>query len=283
MVSIIILSYNTADFISSCLQSVYTYVKDAPFEIIVVDNHSQDQSVHLIKTKFPKVRLIESKSNLGFAKGINLGVSYAKGEMLLFLNSDAQFFDTSFSKMVGFLREMKEKRVGIVGGKLINKDRTTSFSYHQFYTLSRVFNLLFYERGNRQESRHQLRVDWVSGGFMLIWKDLFKDFHGFDKGYFMYIEDMDLCYRISKKGFKTYFFPYSKVHHIGQGSSNRTFAIIQIYKGLLYFYKKHKPRWQYAILKGMLLTKAIVSIIVGIIKNDQYFLRTYMSAFKQIV
>jgi len=283
MVSIIILSYNTSGLISACLRSIFTYVKGIEFEVIVVDNNSHDQTVHIIKTTFPNVRVIESKTNLGFGKGVNLGASHAKGDVLLFLNSDTEFFDESLSSMVNFLRDSKDQKVAVVGGSLINKNNATSSSYNSFYHLGRVFSLLFHEKDVSKILKKPTRVDWVSGGFMLIWKDIFEKFHGFDKGYFMYIEDMDLCFRLSKKGFYTFFYPETKVRHIGQGSSNRSFAIIQIYKGLLYFYKSHKPTWQYLLLKIMLITKATSAVIIGILTGNTYLRKTYVPALREIL
>lgn len=283
MVSIIILSYNTHALLSTCLQSVFKHLKDLPFEVIVVDNASSDQSVHMVKTKFPKVKVIECTENLGFGKGINRGAKEARGEYLLFLNSDTQFTDDSFSKMVSFLEVKKHHRVGVVGGKLKNSGDSSSFSHNSFYTLPKTFALLFLGQKNEKRLYKPTKVDWVSGGYMLVLKEAFDLVKGFDKGYFMYIEDMDLCYRLLKKGYKTYYFPDAAVKHIGQGSSNRSFAIIQIYKGLLYFYRKHNSVFSYYLLKLFLLVKAVGSIVVGIILRREYLTRTYRQALTSII
>lgn len=282
MVSIIILSYNTHALLSTCLQSLYTHLQDVPFEVIVVDNGSSDQSVHMIKTKFPKVKLIESDTNLGFGKGVNKGAEVAKGAHLLFLNSDTQMIDNSFEKMLIFLKEKYHHNVRVVGGKLVNKS-SSSASYDSFYTIPKIFSMLFLSRSGEKALKKPTRVDWVSGGFMLIDKDAFLKVKGFDKGYFMYIEDMDLCFRLKKKGYKTYYYPDSQVKHIGQGSSNRSFAIIQIYKGLLYFYKKHHSYASYVCVKLLLLIKGLVSIGVGIITGRGYLIKTYKAALSEIV
>lgn len=278
MVSIIILSYNTASLISQCLSSVFTHVTDMPFEVIVVDNHSHDQSVHVIKTKFPKVRVIESEKNLGFAKGVNLGASHAKGDFLLFLNSDTTFSDNALEKLLTFVST--RKNVAVVGGKLENTDGSTSSSYNDFYTLSKIVTFLFFKDRERRIFHKPKRVDWVSGGFMLIKKDLFEEINGFDDHYFMYIEDMDLCFRLSKLGYEVFYLPEAVVSHVGQGSSNRTFAIVQIYKGLLYFYKKHMPGWQYWVVRMLLSAKATMAYVVGIITGNTYLKETYSSALK---
>lgn len=278
MVSIVVLSYNTASYLTECLTSVYKNVQDLPFEIIVVDNNSKDNSVHMIKTRFPKVKLIEEEENLGFAKGVNLGVKHALGEWVLFLNSDTRVNKGSLEALVEFARE--NPQAVVVGGKLRNKDGSTSSSYSSFYTPLKTFLFLFWPKKKERKLNTPAEVDWVSGGFMLVRKEIFDEVHGFDQHFFMYIEDMEFCFRLRKKGYKVYYNPKAVVEHIGQGSSNRSFAIIQIYKGLLYFYKKHK-RTEYPLIKAMLLAKASVSFLVGLLRNDNYLKSTYTEVFRQ--
>lgn len=280
MVSLIILSYNTSSYLTECLSSVYKNTQDTPFEVVVVDNNSTDNSVHMIKTKFPKVRLIESEENLGFAKGVNLGVKSALGEWVLLLNSDTRVHKDSIEKMLDFVKENPDATV--VGGKLKNRDGSTSSSYSSFYSPFRIFLFLFWPKKKERHVKEPMAVDWVSGGFMLIKKDVFEKVHGFDPHFFMYIEDMELCYRLHKNGYKIYYNPKAVVEHVGQGSSNRTFAIIQIYKGLLYFYKKHRS-FEYPLVKAMLFVKALVSLMIGILKNDTYLKTTYTEVLRIVL
>lgn len=281
MVSIIILSYNTRDLLKKCLESIFNNLKDLGIEIIVVDNASSDGSVQMVKNDFKKVNLIESKKNLGFSAGNNLGVKQAKGKFLLFLNSDIEILDNKLIKMVEFLNT--NPRMGVVGGRLENPDGSLQKSYGSFYSLPEVFLQLF--GGERVKSKFSKRgrtkrVDWVSGAFMLIKTDLFKKIKGFDEKIFMYTEDMELCYRVQKEGFKVYYYPDVKLLHLGQGSSNRTFAIVSIYKGILYFYKKHKAFWQCFIVKLLLTIKAFSAIIVGELTFNKYLTSTYKEALK---
>jgi len=274
MVSIIILSYNTKELILSCLGSVYEKLDETAFEVIVVDNASKDDSVKAIKQQFPKVRLIENNENVGFAKGVNIGAKVAKGDLLLFLNSDTNFLDKSFSKM---LKAYTPER-GIIGGKMVNKDGTFQQSFGSFPSLYIIAVTLF--KGAEFSTlttspQGPENVDWVSGGFMLISKKLFDELKGFDEHFFMYVEDIELCFRVKKKGLSVVYFPDTNVKHVGQGSSNRTFAIVNIYKGLLYFYKKHKSAFEYSILKCMLLTKSYLAIGVGLVKRNTYLVATY--------
>lgn len=238
-------------------------------EIIVVDNNSTDDSVSAISSlplKNFSIKLISNKENLGFAKGCNIGAKAANGKYLLFLNSDTEVEDGGFTKMTNFLDE--NTGVGILGGKLKNTDGSIQRSAGKFYSLfNLVIMLLGLERFGflRSSYNNVQKVDWVSGACMMVKNEVFKKLKGFDEKFFMYIEDMELCFRARKAGFLTYFYPDTKIKHKSLGSSNRTFAIINIYKGILHFYSKHKSRFEYFIAKTLLIIKAKISILIGLL------------------
>jgi len=285
--SVIILNYNTKDLLLKCVQSVTRQYKkeinNKDFELIVVDNASSDGSVEEIK-KFNKMIknlvLLENKENYGFSKGNNIGALRAKGEYILFLNSDTRVGDRGLLKMVDFLDQ--NENVGILGGKLWNRDGSQQASCGNFYNLINLFiALLGGERLGliRKKPSKIERVNWVSGASMMIRKNLFEKLKGFDEKLFMYMEDMELCFRANKAAFQTYFYPDIEIVHQELGSSNRNFAIVNIYKGILYFYKKHKI-WQYPLVKIMLLIKALVAILIGVLINNNYLKKTYTGALK---
>ncbi|OGH18869.1 MAG: hypothetical protein A3F31_04815 [Candidatus Levybacteria bacterium RIFCSPHIGHO2_12_FULL_38_12] len=264
--SIIIVTFNTKDLTIQCLDSLFKYYKkeieDNKFEVIVVDNNSSDATVGFFKKIYKKILVIENSENVGFGKGNNIGSKKANGEFLLFLNSDAVINDSStIHIMVNFLNNRND--VGVVGGK----------SAGHFYSLLHVFLENHFVPKIKQE------VDWVEGSFFLTRGDLFKEINGFDEHFFMYAEDMELCFRIKKLGYKIFFLPESQVIHLGQGSSSRSFAIIQIYKGIQYFYKKHKSSVEYTVLRLLLMLKALAAIIIGAITGNNYLLKTYKQAF----
>ncbi|MDP3941287.1 MAG: glycosyltransferase family 2 protein [bacterium] len=282
MVSIIILSYNTKSLLRECLTAIFSTLRSFSFEVIVFDNASKDDSVHMVKTEFPRVIVKTSDENLGFAKGINLASCSAKGEYLLFLNSDAVLLDNKLKEMIVKLEV--DKKIAVIGGNLLSDDNTTSAPYGSFYNLAEVFRLLFYGKKSRPALKQDFSsVDWVSGGYMLIRNEVFVKSGGFDVGFFMYIEDMELCYRLKKDGYSVYYFMDARARHVGQGSSNRTFAIVNIYRGLLFFYKKHKARWQFFVVQLLLFTKAIVGIFGGIVTGNKYLRETYFQALKVVV
>lgn len=278
--SIIVLSYNTKDLTINCLNSIVEQYKDElekdRFEIIVVDNASSDDSLDVLrKLKIKNFKLIESRENLGFSKGCNLGAKNASGAYLLFLNSDTEIKDQGFLKMVEYLK--KDEKVGILGGALKNQDGTAQKSAGRFYNLFNLF-LMLCGLDRRLAPNKIQKVDWVSGASLMIRKKVFEKIGGFEKELFMYFEDVELCFKAKKKGYSTYFYPEISLYHRELGSSNRTFAILNIYKGVLFFYKKHKSKLEYKIAEFMLKTKALVLKYLGKILDNKYLENTYSEA-----
>jgi len=291
--SIIILSYNTKDLTVKCIESLIDQYKKelekGEFEIIVVDNGSKDGTVEILKPASPrgeqvqndkrdsgqavrrpeltaewarmtrKITFIQNKVNVGFAKGCNIGVRESKGKYILFLNSDTEVLDRGFLKMIDYFDT--NKKIGILGGKLLNSDRSPQPSAGKFYTMTNFLLLIIGgERFGwlRSSPKKIKRVDWVSGACFMIGRELFDKLGGFDEHFFMYMEDMELCFRAKDCGFPTYFYPDIKLIHQSLGSSNREFAVKNINKGILYFYKKHKSYWQYLLVKTLLRAKGAI-------------------------
>ncbi|HEX8965795.1 MAG TPA: glycosyltransferase family 2 protein [Patescibacteria group bacterium] len=290
LLSIVTLNYKTPDLTIECISSVFDQFKNelkaGVIEHIIVDNNSADDSVkkiknYIVKNKIPGVILIENKENVGFGNGCNLGTQKAKGKYVLFLNSDTKVEDRGFIEMTEFLNE--NPKVAIMGGKMKNFDGTPQLSAWKFYTLPNlILMLLGFERfGMLHASPTSIsRVDWVTGGCMMVNKELFEKIGSFDKQIFMYMEDMELCFRAKKHGFETYYFPNIHVLHKSQGSSNRSFAIINIYKGIHYFYQKHMPIWEQIISDILLKTKGIILVIIGRILGNNYLVTTYEQTLK---
>lgn len=295
ILSIIILSYNTKDLIIKCLESIADKYKkqleENKFEIIVFDNASTDDSVLAIsnlksqlrsnRSQIVNIKLTQNKENLGFAKGNNLAAKEAEGKYLLFLNSDTEVLDEGLVQMTNFLEDHKE--VGVLGAKLINEDKTEQKSAGKFYNLLNSFLMLFGgERLGllRFSPKKETVVDWVSGAAMMVRKDLFERLGGFEERLFMYIEDMEFCFRVKKDKQKVFFYPYAKIVHKERKSSNREYAIIKIHEGLLFFYRKHKSKLSYLILKYMLISKSLISIFIGTVFQKNYLVNTYRKTLK---
>ncbi|OGH05975.1 MAG: hypothetical protein A2W22_03550 [Candidatus Levybacteria bacterium RBG_16_35_11] len=286
--SIVIINYNTKELTLNCIDSLYkqykTELEDGGFEIVLIDNASTDGSgkelLNLLKNK-KGIVFIESSRNLGFGGGNNEAAKKAKGKYLLFLNSDTEVLDRGLIDMVDFLD--KNEKIGVLGARLLNIDGSDQRSAVKFYNLFNLFLMLVgLERvGFLRSSPSKIKkVDWVSGASLMIRRDLFEKLNGFDKNLFMYLEDMELCFRVQKENFDVFFYPNIKIVHKERGSSNKPFAILNIYKGIKYFYKTHKPKWQYVIANILLKKKAIFALILGIISYNRGLINTYKEAIK---
>lgn len=283
--SIIILSFNTKAYTEKCIRSVVrhydTQLKSGEFELILVDNASKDKTLEAITKIDPRVKIIRNRENVGFAEGNNRGVRHAKGEYVLFLNSDTEVLDTGFTEIVEFLE--KNKKAEAVGGKIYNSDGSPQPSVGKFYTLFNLFIMLLGAEkvGLLRQSPSIIKtVDWVSGAFLMVRRLLFEKMEGFDSNLFMYMEDMEFCFRMKKAGYDVYFYPYASIVHQEQGSSNRSFAIVSIYKGLLYFYEKHGNFLSVLLVKTLLLLKAYAAISIGIVIRNNYLTNTYRKAIQ---
>lgn len=293
--SIIIISYNTRDIAKKCLETIFDSLKGSKMstEIIVVDNNSSDGSVEMLKVfqrsnvkrQMSKVEIIESKENLGFAKGNNKAAKQAEGQYLLFLNSDIEVLDDALPKLYNYFVS-EDNQFDFVGGKLLEADgKTPQPSCGPFYSLPVAFAALFlradYYHLTRYSPETIKEVDWVSGACIMCRKANFEKIGGFDEKIFMYMDEIDLLYRAKKKGLRVGFFNQARFVHLGSASSgSRTQPILQVYRGFLYFYKKHHSRLQISVLRFMLQLKALISLYIGKIIRNDYLIETYAKAFQ---
>lgn len=287
--SIIIVSFNTKEITKQALDSINRSLKNSKikYEIIVVDNNSHDGSKKMLedyaKKKQNNTIYIQTNTNLGFGKGNNLGVKKSNGKYILLINSDTIVLNRAIEKLFYFYKE-NEKKVHFLGPKLLNKDLTPQPSAAYFFSLPVVFAALFlkgdYWGLTRFSPNKFCQVDWLSGACILTKKTYYNILNGFDEKIFMYMEEVDLLYRAKKLGLKTYFYPNAQIIHLGSASSaGKTFPILQVYKGFIFFYKKHYSKLSLLILYFLLKLKAIISLIIGKIKKDNYLINTYEKAF----
>ncbi len=218
--SVIIVNYNVRYFLEQCLLSVEKALRGIEGEIIVVDNISPDDSCEMVKKEFPKVILIENKENVGFSKANNQGVAVAKGDFVLILNPDTVVAEDTFSKIL--FEAKKRPNLGMLGVKLI--DGTGRFlpeSKRGLPTPKVAFNKLFgisstttgkYYATHLDENESGV-IDILVGAFMLMQRKKYNEVAGFDEDYFMYGEDIDLSYKLLKKGYQNYYFPFNQIIH----------------------------------------------------------------------
>lgn len=299
--SIIIINFNTKDLLKNCLRSVFKTLKDSPLnlEVIVVDNDSSDGSVKYLRDlkqgKFKEteesskslnlyksisLKVIFNDQNLGFGRANNQALRQAQGEYVLLLNSDTEVINGAVESLLEFVRNNKE--ADIAGGKLFNKNGSPQASCGPFYSLPICFLMLFLQgdrlRLTRWSPKKIREVDWVSGACLMAKRDLFKKL-SFDENIFMYMDEIDFLYRAKKMGFRVFFYPKAHFLHLGAAScKEKKNPILNVYRGLLYFYKKHHSGLQMVVLKLMLKAKAAVAYCLGILIGSSYLKKTYAEA-----
>jgi hypothetical protein len=229
-ISIIIVSYNTADLTVSCLQSLEA--AGGAKEIFVIDNASSDQSVEAIRTQFPSVKLITNKNNSGFGAANNQALKDCRGRYIIFLNPDTTVKPDTLQNAVAFMDA--NQHVGLAGAKIMNTDGTLqeSVSYRypgEKFTSGETAGL----KGN---------IACVLGAFMIARKPLIDELHGFDEDFFLYGEDQDLAWRIRERGFSIGYIEDAEVFHWGAQSEIGTAPPALFTKHLQaesLFYEKH--------------------------------------------
>jgi len=251
--SIIIVNYNVKDYLVQCLRSIEHAMKGIACEVIVVDNHSTDGSLPYLEPLFPHVRFISLKENLGFARANNLALDTAKGEFILFLNPDSLLEERTLEVMLGYMREQAD--IGICTCKVVNPDGTLQLACRRSYpapwaSFCKVFGLqklfpksrLFAQYNQTFRSEDEVCfVDAVSGSFMFIRSSALRQCGGFDPDFFMYGEDLDLCYRVSKAGWKIAYVPATSAIHF-KGASTRRSDLDEVevfYDAMKLFARKH--------------------------------------------
>lgn len=292
-ISVVIVNYNTKKLTSDAISSVFKFTKSVTFEVIVVDNASEDGSQNLIKTKFPKVKLIENKENLGFGRANNRGMKIAKGDYIFLLNSDAYLIENSLKKLFDYAK--KQEDLGMLAPLILNEDRTTQQSVGFFPHLPQVFywmsflddlpggtilNPYHVDHDSFYKKEHD--VDWSTGAAMFVPKKVVDKVGAFDENIFMYGEDVDWCFRIKRANYKIIYSPATKIVHIGSGSSNQISknAILGEYKGVKYFYSKHKSPFALQLARALLKIGALSRIVAFSTLGRRETAKFYAEAFK---
>lgn len=252
-ISVIIVNYNARNLLRRCLKSILNDDSTKKTEVVVVDNASGDGSREMIERDFPGVKLIPNKSNLGFARGANQGIRTSQGRYILLLNPDALIRTSETDKMIDFMDENKE--IGICGPKMTNTEGNLQYSCRNFPTyftsISSSQSLLFrFFPKNRLSGKYLLiqkdhqqgmEVDWVSGSALFARRNMLDKIGSLDEDFFMYVEDVDLCFRAKKGGWKVFYYPQACVQHLIGACTNRERfrMIIQHHRSMYRFYQKH--------------------------------------------
>ncbi|GHV43707.1 glycosyl transferase [Bacteroidia bacterium] len=226
-ISIIIVNYNTKELIRNCICSVFEKTQGVDFEVIVVDNASQDGSQEMLKKEFPNIKLIENNENLGFGRANNLGARYAKGKYLFLLNSDTILLSNAVKILFDFMES--SPKCGICGGNLYDESGKPTMSYSMFLpSFTDELNIFFLEMiGKMMYGKNTLHnhsdkkriVGFISGADFMIRAEIFGRMNGFDEDFFMYYEETELTFRVRKAGWLSYSIPQAKITHLESKST----------------------------------------------------------------
>jgi GT2 family glycosyltransferase len=254
--SIVIVNYNVKYFLEQCLHSVLKAIHELDSEIFVVDNNSVDGSIRMLREKFPHISLIENKENRGFSRANNQAIRKAKGEYILLLNPDTIVEDDTLVKCVRFMDGHPD--AGGLGVKMIDgkgkflpesKRGLPSpsvaffkiFGFSAMFPRSKIFNK--YHLGYLDKDKTHA-VDVLSGAFMMLRKKVIDDIGMLDENFFMYGEDIDLSYRITRAGFRNYYFPETRIiHYKGESTKKSSLNyVFMFYNAMIIFARKHFSR-----------------------------------------
>ncbi|HWH55440.1 MAG TPA: glycosyltransferase family 2 protein [Gaiellaceae bacterium] len=264
-VSVVVVTYNSRDWIERCLESVRGN------ETIVVDNGSADGTVELVREKFPEARVVEQE-NVGMGAGNNTGMRLASGRYYLLLNSDAWVLGDAIERLVEFADAHPD--AAVVGPRLLNPDGSLQRSARSFPTLwrlsteylflrklaprSRALNA-FYEGGFAHDEVRS--VDWLFGACLLVRRDAADEVGLFDEDFFMFSEETDWCYRFRQAGWQVYFFPGAEVVHVGGASHGGTLFAENV-RGHLRFLAKHRGAREAERARRLLLAGVRVRLLL---------------------
>ncbi len=261
-----IVSYNSLSYLIDCLKSIQNYPPSCSYMVAVVDNASNDRTAEVVDRDFGWVKLIVNQANTGFAAANNKVISSFDSEYVLLMNSDCQVYENSIDSIVNFLD--KNENAGVVGPSILNSDGTLQHSCRRFPSMfaaaaHTLLTVIYphnpfsrrYKMADVDRSR-PFEVDWVSGSAMAIRRQALGQVGLLDERFFMYVEDLDLCYRMWKKGWKVYYCPHGRVlHHIGGSSGGRSLnSTLQMQKSVMFFYiKNYRRNWRIIFIPAMVM------------------------------
>jgi GT2 family glycosyltransferase len=288
--SIVIVNWNTRDLLARCLQAVNDTTRDLDFETIVVDNASSDDSVAMVEELYPQVRVVANSENVGFGRANNQAVSWARGRYLLLLNPDAFVHEGTVERLVGFMDAHPD--AGAAGCRLFYEDGTLQRSCAAFPTVATelwaalwldklfpahpVFGkylMTYWDMGDVRE------VDSLLGACLILRREAIDKTGLFDEQFFMYSEEVDLCMRLKRAGWKIYFVADAEATHTWGGSARKIQAesFLRLFKSRVLFFRKHYGRSTAWLYKLVLLLRSFLRVAVGstlfIVRKDEQVIK----------
>lgn len=266
--SVVIINWNTRDLLLRCIRTIDMHKGDVQVEIVVVDNASTDDSVESVRREYPSARVLVNDTNVGFARANNQGVVASSAPLALLLNSDAFLTDGALQALLEVMAA--SPHAALVGAHLRNADGTFQASHTPFPNLWQEFLILsgigrlthgrWYPSHAPELNSGAQVVEYVEGACMLVRKDVYRAIGGLDEGFFMYAEEVDLCYRIRAADWQVWYAPRAEVIHLGGGSSGKRKPQREadLYRSRVRFFRKHYGAFPALILKAQIILLATV-------------------------
>lgn len=277
--SIVIPTYNAHEWIEQCIDSIRLHRPSCDYEVIVVDDRSTDDTVAIVRAKFPDVRLFANEKNVGFGKTVNVGLRASAGSGILVLNNDTWMHDGALDALIGYLDAHPD--VGIVGPKVLSGDGslqqqcrrripTPAGALLYFAGISKAG---YFVTGADEDTT--VEVDSVSGACLMVRRTVLDRIEGFDPEYYLYGEDMDFCWRTKLAGWKVVYHPAAVITHFGgQGGTGKKklYATIEWHRAMWIFYRKHRAPQvgvvERSLVYAALVGKTVIAVAVNALRRS---------------
>jgi len=264
--SIIIVTWNTKDLLQKCLDSIYKTIHDITFEVIVIDNASEDDTVVMLRGNFPHITLLKNSQNLGFGAANNQGLQIMRGRYALLLNSDTVLTIHAVEELFAFMETHPESAMAC--GQLLNSDgskQNSIASFPSLLTLMTNMPLLEYLFPKRYPSKRYnyekpIEVDSGIGACLLVRKKAIDEVGMFDERYFFFFEETDWAYRMKKAGWKIFHIPTAFIYHFqGQSIGRNVRSRIEFYRSRYLFFRKWHRHAYYLLISSVIFSRLLVN------------------------
>lgn len=278
LLSIIIVNWNTRDLLRQCLRTVYDSAPRCSFEVWVVDNASADGSTAMLTAEFPQVRLIQNQQNLGFARANNQGLLETTGRYVLLLNPDTVILPGALQILLDFMED--RSNVGAIGPMVLNPNLTLQSScnpmptlWREFWRLTHLDSVLaqsvYKEENWNTTIAHTVEV--IQGNCLLVRREALSDIGLLDEAFFMFTEEVDLCYRLQQRGWLVYWVPMARIIHYGGQSTRQVVRemFIELHRSKVVFFRKTQGRWGSLVYKLILIMSALTRVPGGLMSSEK--------------
>ncbi len=275
-ISVVIVNWNSKKYLQKCLQSLCVYAPSATIEVIVVDGGSFDGCDKMLAEEFPSVLFVQSPDNVGFARSNNLGVRHATGQYLLLLNPDTEWIDNSLEILWRNASNVPD--AGAIGCRLLNRDQSLQTSCVQSFptainqALDSEFLRKLFPRSQlwgtapfHLKSERPIPAEAISGACILVNREFFAAVGGFTEEYFMYGEDLDLCFKLTRSGHRSFYVPDARLVHYGGGSSGQSssnFSTVMMRVSVHHFIRKHRGPISAFMYRSFIAISALIRLVL---------------------